>query len=148
MSTQTYDVVVLLGVVILMAVVIYWSVSYGAGMVADIMQEAPQVLQSSFASYASLSCAIDGNFTLEHRLIKKYPMYVTMNESHVQIRSTGTVYGETERGGFIKFGARSAMPYVNCNMDTARKNIRFNENVHSAVTLTKLLDTLAIGVKV
>lgn len=148
MSTQTYDIITLLSVVLLIAVIIYWAVQYGAGMVADVMNEAPAVLQSSFASYASLGCSVNGDMLIEHRLTKQYAFYAFMNSTHVQITpAAGTYTGETERGGQITFGTKPAMPFINCGTDVIRKNVRFNENVNHYVTINKTDGRMQIGVK-
>jgi hypothetical protein len=148
MSTQTYDIIVLLAVVLLVAVIIFWSVQYGAGMVSDIMQEAPAVVQSSFASYASLACSVDGKMIIEHGLAQKYPLYAFMNSTHVQITSTGKSFtGETERGGSVSFSNRAALPFISCGMDVVRKNVRFNENVNHYITINSTGESMQIGVR-
>jgi|GEM_PF-4841862 len=147
MSTQTYDLIILLGVVMLIAVIIYWSAQYGAGMVSDLMDEAPAVLQASFASYPASLCGVDGDVFLNHRLIQRSPMYVAMNSTHVQIKSAGTIYGNTERSGYVRYGDRPALPFVNCLFDVVKKNVRFNENLHHSITLNKTGSTLVIGVR-
>lgn len=149
-STQTYDIMVLLGVIILIAVIIFWSVRYGAAVVSDIMLEAPIVLQSSFASYGSAMCGVDGDAYVSHGLVKQYPLYAFMNASHVQIRPAEKryyPYADTERGGYIGFGIRPALPFVNCRIDVIRKNVRFNQNVHKGITLNKTEGRMQIGVK-
>ncbi|MEM5814206.1 MAG: hypothetical protein QXD77_00090 [Candidatus Aenigmatarchaeota archaeon] len=148
MSTQTYDIIVLLSIVILVAIIIFWAVQYGAGMVADMMNEAPVVLQSSFASYASLACGADGDMYFSHRLTKGIPMYAFMNATHVRISPAGEkLAGETERGGSVSFSAKRALPFINCGTDVVRKNVRFNENVHHYITVNKTAGSMQIGVK-
>jgi len=148
MSTQTYDIIILLAVVALVAIIMFWSVQYGADMVGKIMGEAPMVLQSSFASYASLACSVDGSMEVTQTLSKGFPLYVFMNATHVQIYPAGTTYyGATERGGGVEFGTRPALPFINCGTDVIRKNVRFNENVHHAIILNKTAEKMVIGVK-
>jgi hypothetical protein len=147
-STQTYDIIILLSVVLLIAVIIFWAVQYGAGMVADVMQEAPAVVQSSFASYASLACSVDGDMLIEHGLAQRYPFYAFMNATHVQITTTGTTYtGETERGGSLSFSNRAALPFISCGIEVVRKNVRFNENVNRYVTINSTNGSMQIGVR-
>jgi hypothetical protein len=147
-STQAYDIITLLSVVVLIAVIIFWAVQYGAGMVGDIMQEAPAVVQSSFASYASLACTSDGNLLVEHRLLKGYPFYVFMNSTHVQVRTAGEkVTGETERGGQLSFGSKMPLPIITCGTNVVRKNVRFNENVNHYITLNKTDGSMQVGVR-
>jgi len=138
----------MLSIVILVAVIIFWSVSYGAGMVGNIMQEAPQIVQSSFASYASIACGVDGDMTISHRLTKQFPLYAYMNDTHVQIRpAEGKYTGETERGGSVTFGTKPPIPFINCGTEVVRKNVRFNENLNHYVTINKTDVSMQIGVK-
>lgn len=148
MSTQTYDIIILLSVVLLVAIIIFWAVQYGAGMVGDVMQEAPQILQSSFASYATLACSVDGDMMITHKLTKQFPLYAFMNETHVQIRTAGEkLTGETERGGGVSFGTKPPLPFINCGTEVVRKNVRLNENIHKYITINKTDGSMQIGVR-
>jgi len=148
-SRQTYDLLVMLGVVFLIFIVIIWAVRYGAAIVSDIMLESPIVIQNSFASYASTLCAVDGNASVSHTIVKRYPLYAFMNSTHVQIKPAEKKfypYTDVERGGFLGFGVRPASPFINCGIEVIRKNVRFNQAVHKAITLNKTFQ-MVIGVK-
>jgi len=150
METQTYDIIVMLGVIMLVAIIIFWAVSYGAGIVSDIMTGAPAVLQSSFASYASAACAVDGDMFIEHKLPKRYPMYVFMNATHVRVRPAESQYypyTETERGGYLGFESPDPLPFVGCGINVAKKSVLFNQNLHKSVTLDKTGNSMEIGVR-
>ena len=150
MGTQTYDLVVMIGVVILIAIIIFWAVRYGAAIVSDIMLEAPIVLESSFASYASGACAVDEGMFVSHGLTKAYPLYAFMNSTHVQIKPAEKKYypySEIERGGYLGFGIKPALLFVGCGIDVVRKNVLFNENLHKSITLNKTSEDMRIGVE-
>lgn len=149
METQTYDLIIMLGVVLLVAIIIFWSVQYGAAIVSDLMLEAPLVLQSSFTSYASGACAVDGNMYITHKITKGYPLYAFMNTTHVQMKPADKKYypyTDVERGGYMGFGIRPALPFINCGIDVVRKNVLFNPNVNHEITLDKT-EEMRIGVK-
>ena len=150
MSTQTYDIVVMLGVIILIAVVIFWAARYGAAVISDIMLESPAVLQSAFASYATAACAADTDVFIKHTVTNRYPFYAFMDGTHVQISPAEEKYipyTGTERGGYLGFGTQAALPFVGCGVEVVKKNVLFNQNLHHAVTLNRTADSMWIGVK-
>ncbi|MFH0829712.1 MAG: hypothetical protein V1887_00945 [Candidatus Aenigmatarchaeota archaeon] len=147
MSTQTYDMITMLGIVILVAVLIFWSTRYGASIVVEAMSGAPMVLQSSFASYSSSACGQE-NVTFRHPLDNKVPMYAFMNSTYVQIYPGG-VYSATgtARGGSLEYGTRPPIPIINCGINVVRKNVLFNVDLNHYITLNKTLDSMRIGVE-
>lgn len=149
-STQTYDLLILVGVIVLIAVIIFWSVKYGAAIVSDVMLESPIVLQNTFSSYASIAGMTDGNVYIKHKIIKGYPLYAFMNSSYVHIKPVSAKYypfTETERGGYIGFGIRPPVAFVNLNVDVVRKLIKFYPNLHVAIILNKTDNKVQIGVE-
>ena len=148
MSSQTYDIVIMVGIVILVGIIIFWTVRYGSAVVSDLMMDAPVVLQSSFASYASAACA--GDILVEHDITTRYPFYAFLNASHVKVTPTESKsrpFGSGERGGYVVFATMPAMPFVNCGLDVIKRNVQFNENVNRFVTLNRTENAMQIGVR-
>ena len=147
MSTQTYDMITMIGVVILVAVLIFWSTRYGASIVEEAMNGAPMVLQSSFASYAASACGQE-NITFRHQLDNKVPMYAFMNSTYVQIYPGGSYSATgTARGGSLEYGAKPPIPIINCDINVVRRNVLFNVNLNRYITLNRTLDSMQIGVE-
>jgi hypothetical protein len=148
-TTMVYDVIILVGAIILIAIIVFWSVQYGAALVSDAMLESPTVVQSGLASDMSIACTYPGNVTVEWMIAQPYTMTLRYNNTHIQAvpAKSKYYYSDVERGGYLGFGIKPPLPWVGCGLDIVPRGVPFDEKKHKEIVLSKQADDLRLAVK-
>lgn len=148
-GTQLYDIIVLIGVVMLIFVIIYWSVTYGAQMVANMLFSSPQAVQDSMANFMGSSC-ISGNMTIMLSITPTPLTLVVDRETVNAVPPDYPYYGgrEVERGGYVRFGAPDPIPYVWCtDSSIERGSFEFDPRQNIFFVVNKTMEDVSIGVE-
>ncbi|MFQ6009539.1 MAG: hypothetical protein ACE5J7_00225 [Candidatus Aenigmatarchaeota archaeon] len=148
-GTQLYDIIVLIGIVILIFVLIYWSMTYGAQIVAEMLFSAPETVQDSLASFMGAGCA-PGNMTVVFS-ITPTPLTAFVDNDTINVLPPeyGYYYGrEVERGGYIRFDPPEPIAYVKCKgVSVVTGSVDFEPRKHTAFVVNKTLNEIGVGVK-
>lgn len=138
-GTMLYDVIVMIGAVLIVALLILWAVQYGSGLVSDAMLQSPSVVQAAIASDLSIACGTTGNLTVDWAIPQPYTMTIRYNMTHVQVRPSKSkyYYSEVERGGFLGYGIRPAIAWVGCGLNVVERGVPFDETKNKEIVLDK-----------
>jgi len=149
-GTMVYDIVTMVGMVILVFTLIYWSTTVGASIVADYVLSAPKTIQDSVSSYVIMSCVESGDMTTT---LKITPIQFTlkMNSTHFSIEPTGEKYStwkEVERGGSIRLRKAPASALIACTGTTIKPaSIAFDPNSDDSIIIKKQGNEVSAGVR-
>ncbi|MEM5804489.1 MAG: hypothetical protein QXU82_01430 [Candidatus Aenigmatarchaeota archaeon] len=149
-GTQLYDIIVLVGVIVLIFVVFYWAVTYGAQLVSDMLYSAPSTVQDSLASFIGAGCIGGGNMTVE-LAVTPTPLTAVLGAKTINVLPPEDAYrgGRTiERGGYVKFGPPSPIAYVRCaGTNVATGNVTMNPAENKAFVVNKTDGKITLGVE-
>jgi hypothetical protein len=148
-TTMVYDIIVLVGAILLIAIIVFWSVNYGAALVSDAMLQSPTIIQAGLASDMAIACGWPGNISVDWDMPQPYTMTVRYNATQVQAVPSKSkyYYSDVERGGYIGFGIKPALPWVSCGLDVVPRGVPFDETKHRTIVLSKQADDLRIMVR-
>ena len=146
---KPYDIIMLVGSMILTFIIVYWVMRYGTAQVSDLILETPSVLQDSAASYFSSICSFSGNITVTQEIARPYTMRVIYNSTHVQVRPAKEKYyfSEVERTGFMRVGTAPPIAWVGCGLRITPRGVSFDEKVHKDVLFNQTAGDIAVRVK-
>jgi len=159
-GTQEYDIMVFVGVVILVFVIIYWTLTYGVAIMADLLYFAPSVMQDSLASFVTIeSTQVNTNISL--RLgTGNMPMHISLKDI---VDDEGKSYGyemnvvppgkyfygkRVQRGGYVEFLPIEPISVITCDETGIVSNDRFSiESTRSYIIVERKENEIIMGVE-
>ena len=148
-GTQLYDIIVLVGIVVLIFVITYWSITYGAEIVGNMLYSAPETVQDSLASFMGSDCGT-GNMTVV-LAITPTPLTLHVEDDTVNVLPPEDRYyagREVERGGYIRFGAPDPIAYVRCaGIRVITGSIDLDPKENTAFVMNKTQGVIEMGVE-
>lgn len=149
-GTQLYDIIVLVGVIMLIFVIFYWAVTYGAQLVSEMLYSAPATVQDSLASFIGAGCIGSGNVTVA-LAITPTPLTAVLNALTLNVVPPEDAYrsGRTvERGGYVKFGPPDPIAYIRCTgIGVVVGNTSMNPAKNKAFVVNKTDNKITLGVE-
>jgi len=147
-GTMLYDVIIMIGTVLIIALMIMWAVRYGSALVSDAMLQSPSVVQAALASDLSIACGTTSNITVDWSIPQPYTMTIRYNQTHVQVKPAKSkyYYSEVERGGYLGYGMKPPIAWVGCGLDVVERGVPFDELKHREIILSKFAEDLRVRV--
>lgn len=147
-GTMLYDVIIMIGAVLIVALLILWAVQYGSGLVSDAMLQSPSVVQAALSSDLSIACGTTGNITIDWKIPQPYTMTIRYNATHVQVRPARNkyYYSDVERGGYLGYGIEPPIVWAGCGLNVIERGVPFDETKNKEVILVKEGDDMRVRV--
>ncbi len=115
-GTFVYDVVTTVGMVLMVFLIIYWAVQYGADLVSGMLLNDPAAIQGTLAAALSFSCRpYDYTFSLENKATVSADVSVKGGAVQI-IPPQGKLrdWTSVERGGFVHYRGIGPSQIVSC----------------------------------
>ncbi len=125
MSTQTYDIILLASSVAFIAFILFWSFSYGTGLVSAALLQSPYVIQQSIASYFSALCSVEGDALISYSISNPNSFEIEIKENSVgvvQLRDQAVPVSS-------KFGASQSSTFPNCSLNVKAKKLSLGPSI-------------------
>ena len=119
MSTQTYDIILLASTVAFIAFILFWSFSYGTGLVSAALLQSSYVIQQSIASYFGALCAVEGDALISYSISNSNSFEIEIKEDSVGVvQLRDQVIPVTS-----KFGVSEPSSFPNCGLNVKTKKL-------------------------
>jgi hypothetical protein len=142
-GTMLYDVLVMLGTLIMILIIIYWASSYGAMMISDVLYASPRLLQDYSATALALGSLSSGDLysSYEPKIPLSTELELTKNMIHARPAKRPP---EAMR---IILPRPYPVRYIKWQgIHVKAEKILFNETKHKKIFIQKADNELRIGV--
>jgi hypothetical protein len=144
-SAFIHDMMMIVGMLIIVFTLIYWSMNFGAVAAKNVMESSPLLLQERIAGYLSTMCVFNGDMNITI-FPEDIPMEIEITEKYVQASTKGTIHKqEIQRGGSVTYERTGPTVYTVCDSAEIQKiKISFNPEFDKKIILRKKDNVIGI----
>ena len=148
-GTFIQDTMMMVNMIILVFLIIFWGMTFGAEKVERLMETSPTYVQQHLASVISVMSTHDGNFTT--RLFTgEINLNIVNNGTTVEVSTKEIQYGtDVERGGYTAFKNPVALPFITAQgLEIQERENNYRPNLGQRyIEVAKIGNVIGIGTR-